>query len=721
MHSYCRHHHFPAEPSRRGIILVLAAVCMIMVFAFVAFTIDVGYMANVKSELQLTADAAATGSVIEIPNGVNRVQTIAKQIALLNPAGGSPVPLSNSQIELGKYDLGTKAFVPDDTNANAVRVTATIFNRPTFIAGLIGQNDFDSRTQAVAILKPRDIVFVVDLSGSMNDDTEPCWATSVIDDQFGATGAGPAGSDLMVKLYSDLGFGSFPGAYEYLGEPLGVEGNVYAYAEMTKDDGALTDASLPLEYRIFNDDDELTRKQKAYSWIIDNQLARLMPNARPTPSSASSYAYYEKYLDYVINSTTVGFDPPPPPTSEPAPTPSPSPAPTPSPTPSPPPPPPAPKPPSGLVVPTQDDWKSSRQQRPRVASPAMMVSSTTATAIAATVVAQTEPGIPRQGSTDRVWLPPSQDGDRITDFNNPNHYTFPSATNAPVAAWRNHVGYVTYVQFMQDWGRDRSPEEENSTNADPSLDGKTQLSTRSPYCRYHSESTPGGNFNFPPAEQPMHAVRRSLIAAISVVKRLNTGITPGYGDRVSIVTFDASDDFHTPQLVLPLSGDYQAAMSACTTLQPVSDIGTTTATEIGMRLAREHLKNASEGGQGRKFADKVMILLSDGVPNAWESTSLSVDAYISGSSNPDFYGSDYIWYNAPLMQADIFRGDKGQLFGVGMGLGADYDFMDRIARTSGTDDSGVSPRGSANPAEYEKTLTKIFEEIIKTPGSRLVQ
>ena len=63
-----------------------------------------------------------------------------------------------------------------------------------------------------------------------------------------------------------------------------------------------------------------------------------------------------------------------------------------------------------------------------------------------------------------------------------------------------------------------------------------------------------------------------------------------------------------------------------------------------------------------------------------------------------------------------------QVFSVGIGLGTDYDFMDRMARLGGTaNDAGQSPRGSGNPAEYEQRLTEIFEKIITNPQIRLVQ
>jgi hypothetical protein len=64
----------------------------------------------------------------------------------------------------------------------------------------------------------------------------------------------------------------------------------------------------------------------------------------------------------------------------------------------------------------------------------------------------------------------------------------------------------------------------------------------------------------------------------------------------------------------------------------------------------------------------------------------------------------------------------GGVYPVGLGLGTDYTFMDKMARTGGTaNDDGQSPRGSGNPAQYEQRLADIFEGIITSPKSRLVQ
>ncbi|MCA9081999.1 MAG: VWA domain-containing protein, partial [Planctomycetaceae bacterium] len=201
----------------------------------------------------------------------------------------------------------------------------------------------------------------------------------------------------------------------------------------------------------------------------------------------------------------------------------------------------------------------------------------------------------------------------------------------------------------------------------------------------------------------------------------NDSISPGAGDRVALVTYDALDAEHAPQVVLPLSADYDAAMSASTTLQATSDVGSTTATEAGISLARSILKTTDEGGQGRRFAKKVIVLLTDGVPNAWSTSELEIEEYIGNNPSDEYYDVGYVWYNAALMQASLAEAENTQLFPVGMGLGADYDFMDRMARMSTTDEGGSSVRGSGNPAEYETRLTEIFTEIIKRPGSRLVE
>jgi Flp pilus assembly protein TadG len=704
---------------RRGAILVLAAVLMVVVFAFVAFTVDSGYMTLVKTQLQGAADASALGSTSEIANGPAAVRDVARQIAANNTVAGSPVILAPENVELGVWDLNSRTFLVDEARANAVRVTARVTDERFFFAPVIGHRNFSMQGKAIAMLNPRDIVFVVDLSGSMNDDTEPCWATGVIDARFGPQGFPNVATRLLEDVYQDFGFGACPGTLQYVGSGLaGVPQNQYAYAEMTRDDGPLTNASLAAKYRIANTDSEAVRKQKAYRWIIDNQIASTMPDAKPAADSSANYAYWAAYLDYIMQPASVGSNPPstsPPPSgggggsggsgSSGGGTTSP----------------PPPKPPIGFLEPARPTKQMALGVNDAQALASIADPLSIGTLIATSAAGAVTYGLPRNGSTAKVSLPPSQDGDRIDSFNNPNVFTFPGTSTSLPRAYRSQIGYRTYVQFMMDWGRDRSPDVSNSSNAAAGAGTKTPLSAASPYCPRHNESTAGGTFSFPPREQPMHSARRALIAAIKVVKDMNGQIAPGAGDRVAIVSFDAIDAYHAPRIVMPLTSDFDAAMAACTNLQAVSDIGTSTAMENGLILGKTHLLAPDQGGQGRSFATKVLVMLTDGVPNVWQSSSADISTYMSNNPNGDYYDPAFPWMNAALMQADLVHSKHNMLFPVGIGLGTDYDFMDRMSRMSGTAANGQSPRGSGNPAEYEQRLTEIFTEIIKKAGSRLVQ
>jgi len=85
--------------SRKGNILVLSAAFFVVIMAFTAFTVDVGYIALTKAELKNAADAAALAAAAELPAGFGagaelnlaEVDAIARQAAVdvagANPAG----------------------------------------------------------------------------------------------------------------------------------------------------------------------------------------------------------------------------------------------------------------------------------------------------------------------------------------------------------------------------------------------------------------------------------------------------------------------------------------------------------------------------------------------------------------------------------------------------------------------------------------------------------
>jgi len=609
---------------RRGATLVLSALLIVAMLGVVAFAVDVGYVMLVRTQLQVAADSAAMAAAAHLGRPFEEILGSAHEYAGYHFAGGKPVDVEASDVELGFWDSATRVFTPSDEMGNAVRVTARRDasaggEAPLFFARLFGNHSFRMSASAVAMANPRDIAFVIDLSGSMNNDTEPCWATGAINDTFADEGYPTIGDDLMQDVYDDFGFGSFPGATQYVGEAAGVARNRYAYAELTENRGPLTGRSVPSQYRIGTRDGEGTRKQKGYSWIIDTQIAQVMPNALPAPVSSRNYDYWEKYLDYIMYPVYV---------------------------------------------------------------------------------------------RSRGWLPYRQDGDRIDDFGNPSSSTFPDVSRSVPRSYRNQIGYRTYVQFMMDHGRDRKP------------DGRSYvpLSRHSADCPWHTETTAGGTLRFPPREQPVHAARRATIAALEVVKERNAGISdPNQRDWVSIVAFDSLVG-GGPVLEQTLTADYDRAMRACTRLQAVADDCASTATEAGTLMAKEHIRPRSEGGLGRSATNKVVVLLTDGVPNLYVSSRREIDRFIRENPSDDFYGGWKYAYDASLMQAAVMEQKNWYMFPVGIGLGTDYDFMDRLARMGATaNDDGESPRGSGNPAEYEQRLSSIFEEIITNPQVRLVQ
>jgi hypothetical protein len=117
-----------------------------------------------------------------------------------------------------------------------------------------------------------------------------------------------------------------------------------------------------------------------------------------------------------------------------------------------------------------------------------------------------------------------------------------------------------------------------------------------------------------------------------------------------------------------------------------------------------------------------MVLLTDGVPNVWQTSATDIDKYMTANPHSDYYDPLYPWYNSVLMQTDQMKTGHGKMYPVGMGLGCDYNFMDRIARMANTaDNNGQSMHGSSNPSQYEQRMVDIFKNIINTRGGKLVK
>ena len=88
--------HLPIQESRRGIVFVLAIGLFLMIFAFTAFVVDIGYISLSRAQLQKSADAAALAATLEMYEGWGPAATKTQtQVATNSRSAASTVAGSN--------------------------------------------------------------------------------------------------------------------------------------------------------------------------------------------------------------------------------------------------------------------------------------------------------------------------------------------------------------------------------------------------------------------------------------------------------------------------------------------------------------------------------------------------------------------------------------------------------------------------------------------------
>ena len=222
---------------RSGNIIVLSAGVLVLVMAFAAFSIDVGYLALTKGQLQSAVDAATLAGVMELNPHADQsaVETAVKdavvEVAALNRIGNQPGLLIDPDVDvqLGRrdWDAANSSFVfnfgPKAVPYNIIRVTGRLDEirtdeppyvedrrLPMFFAPAINNEKVTMKVTSVATYQPRDMMLVLDYSGSMNDDTE---FKSV-----GSLGQQTI-EDAITQMWHELGdpvYGSMPFYPEYL-------------------------------------------------------------------------------------------------------------------------------------------------------------------------------------------------------------------------------------------------------------------------------------------------------------------------------------------------------------------------------------------------------------------------------------------------------------------------------------------------------------------------
>lgn len=160
--------------NRRGASLVFMVFLMVIILASVAFSVEVGRMYLLRSQIQTAVDSAAIAASLKLAEdytATDEAADAAREFVQRNRVGrGVTVPADAITVEVGEWDAETGTFTPNAAVANAVRVTGRQDDEPFFFARIFGRTSFSAPASAIASASggPLDIVMVLDLSGSMN-------------------------------------------------------------------------------------------------------------------------------------------------------------------------------------------------------------------------------------------------------------------------------------------------------------------------------------------------------------------------------------------------------------------------------------------------------------------------------------------------------------------------------------------------------------------------
>ena len=156
--------------SRRGAIIVLFAVMLVFVVALVAVSVDLGYVCSVKADLQSAVDAGSLAGVSVLLDSPKKAREVSEQYTRLNMNNQGVRTAGNEQVdvELGNWDFDAREFSPGRKPYDAVRVSTRVEKNSLFFGRALGKSRFTSESSAIATYRPRDIMLVLDISGSMN-------------------------------------------------------------------------------------------------------------------------------------------------------------------------------------------------------------------------------------------------------------------------------------------------------------------------------------------------------------------------------------------------------------------------------------------------------------------------------------------------------------------------------------------------------------------------
>jgi len=184
--------------ARRGIVIVTSAVLITVLLGFVAFTVDSGQISLTKAKMQNAVDAASLAAAEEIVTAVNLAGagsasgSVAEAIEASARTAAAEVAAANGVFVDPDQDVTFGARVFDAATGqwsvqwneqpyNVVRVNARRDQPDTSLpdgrlklafAWVLGVDSAEITTDSAAFIPGRDLVLVLDYSGSMSYDSQ---------------------------------------------------------------------------------------------------------------------------------------------------------------------------------------------------------------------------------------------------------------------------------------------------------------------------------------------------------------------------------------------------------------------------------------------------------------------------------------------------------------------------------------------------------------------
>ena len=168
--------------------MVLTAVIMVVLMALLALSIDTGHMFSMKTQLDRSVDAAALAGTSVLVDGDAAAQDMVVECLARNPLGNTGAITVDGQLEaikaqwledheeeldvrFGYWNPETRQL-EEAVDPTAVKVVVAQADLPLFFGRVLGRDRFQVQSSFIATYKPQDIMLVLDLSASMNNDSE---------------------------------------------------------------------------------------------------------------------------------------------------------------------------------------------------------------------------------------------------------------------------------------------------------------------------------------------------------------------------------------------------------------------------------------------------------------------------------------------------------------------------------------------------------------------